>query len=85
MTGGAECFVTGGAECSVGTDFLDALSACCHPNLPLHVPHSCKWGSASPMSISLTTCLGITIAWGIAATWGGASVFTVGAGVGGIG
>ena len=29
-----------------------------------------------------TTCLGITISWGIAATWGGASVFTVGAGVG---
>ena len=30
-------------------------------------------------------CLGITIVWGITATWGGASVFTVGAGEGGIG
>ena len=32
-----------------------------------------------------TTCLGITIAQGITAVWGGTSVFTVGAGVGGIG
>ena len=62
MTGGAECYVTGdaeyfvigGAECLRGTDFLAVLSACCHSNLPLHVPpHSCKWGSAVPMDISL--------------------------------
>ena len=32
-----------------------------------------------------TNCLGITIAWGIAVVQGGTSVFTVGAGVGGIG
>ena len=42
-------------------------------------------GQCSPHEHFSTTCLGITIAWGIAAAWGGTSVFTVGAGVGGIG
>ena len=38
--------------------------------------------SAVPNDHFSVTCFGITIAWGITATWGGASVFTVGAGVG---
>ena len=42
-------------------------------------------GQCSPHEHFSATCLGITITWGISATWGGASVFTVGAGVGGIG
>ena len=44
-----------------------------------------QMGQRSPHEHFSTTCLGITIAWGIAAVWGGTSVFTVGAGVGGIG
>ena len=42
-------------------------------------------GQCSPHEHLSAACLGITIAWGITATCGGASVFTVGAGVGGIG
>ena len=42
-------------------------------------------GQCGPLEHFSTTCLGITIAQGFAATWGGASVFTVGAGIGGIG
>ena len=42
-------------------------------------------GHCSPHEHFSTTCLGITIAWGIAATWGGTSVLTVGVGVGVIG
>ena len=88
MTGGAKCFVAGGAECFVGT-FLVVLSA--HPNLP-HVLSSSQsslcsssflqMGQCGPHEHFSTTCLGITIAWGIAATWGGASGFIVGVGVG---
>ena len=40
-------------------------------------------GAINSQYIFSTTCLGITIAWGIAAVWGGTSVF-VGAGLGGI-
>ena len=44
-----------------------------------------QMGQCSPHEHFSTTCLGITITQGIAAVWGGTSVFTVGAGVGGIG
>ena len=39
-------------------------------------------GQCSPHEQFFAACLGVTITLGIAATWGGASVFTVGAGVG---
>ena len=39
-------------------------------------------GQCGPHEHFSKTSLGITIAWGITATWGGASVFTVSAGVG---
>ena len=39
-------------------------------------------GQCGPHEHFSATCLGRTIAQGIAATWGGASVFTVAAGVG---
>ena len=39
-------------------------------------------GQYSPHEHFSVTCFGVSIAQGITATWGGASVFTVGAGVG---
>ena len=87
MTGGAECFVaegiecfvTGVAECSVpgGTEHfvgtsLVVLSACCCPNLPHVLLHSCKWGNAVPMNIFCNLlghyhCMGdhCYLGWGI--------------------
>ena len=59
VVGGAEgfgfkdidCSVVGGAEGFGGT-FMVGF-AYCHPS-PLHaLPHSCKWGNAVPMRISL--------------------------------
>ena len=67
VAGGTERFVTQGAGYSVardtggsvagGAEYLGGTflvgSAYHHPS-PLHaLPHSCKWGNAVPMSISL--------------------------------
>ena len=61
---------------------LVVLSSCHHPNLPYVPLHSCKWGNAVLISISLQLAWALPSHGGIDATWGGASVFTVGAGVG---
>ena len=99
VAGGAESFVSQHVGCSdggfvavdieyLGSVFLVGFSNC-HPSPLCALPHSCKWGNAVPIGISLVTCLGITMAWGIAATWGSSSVLILGAGVpagvGGIG
>ena len=54
VAGGAECSAAGCAESFVIQDADCSVAGGNEYPSPLHVlPHSCKWGNAAPMSISL--------------------------------
>ena len=65
--GGAEHSVAGSAESFWGT-FLVGPAYCC-PSPHHFLPHFLEIGQCGPHEHFSTTCLGITMAWGIAATW----------------
>ena len=64
VAGVAECSVSGGTECFLGTSLV-VLSTFHHPNLPDVLLHSCKWGNAVPMNISLQLACALPLCRGL--------------------